>query len=109
MIMSNVFHRLGDAAAALSSRIQFAWAALIGRLPLPTPFERLKLMTILADIAAIKAAEAARVALDAEKDQAVNSALAAAKAASDKSDALAARLDSLIAVVGNPADTVAVQ
>ena len=98
--MPNAFHRLGDSVAALSSRIRFAWAALIGRFPLPTPLERLQLMTILADIAAIKASDNARAALDAQNAQSVADATAAAKAASDKTDALAARLDALSAIVG---------
>ena len=103
--MPNALHRLGDVASAFASRIQLAWAALV--LPLPTPLERLKLMTIIADIAAIKATEAARAALDAEKDQAVADATAAAKAATDKLDALTKRVDDLVATVGVPSDASA--
>jgi hypothetical protein len=102
--MPNAFHRLGDAASAFSSRVQFAWAAFTGRLPLPTPLERLKLMTIIADIAAIKATETARAALDAQKDQAVADATAAAEAATAKLDALTKRVDDLVATVGVPTD-----
>lgn len=56
----NILHRLGDALERATARIRFAWDCLTGAMPLPTPLERLTVMSILSRLAALEAAAAAQ-------------------------------------------------
>jgi uncharacterized coiled-coil protein SlyX len=97
--MANLFHRLGDAAAALSARLLFAWDALTGAMPLPTPLERTIIMSIHARLAALESAASAQAAIN---DQVATAASAAQTATQDVA-ALTSKVDALVADVGTDA------
>ncbi len=95
----NLFHRLGDAVAALMARLRFARDALTGAFPLPTPLERSIIMSIMSRLAALEAFQAAQADINAT----VSTAADAAHQASSDVAALGDRVSTIEAEIGTDA------
>lgn len=83
--MSNLLHRMGDAAERIAARLSFAFRVLIGRYPLPTPAQEANMAAIDDLNAAVSRVQTYVASLqgdlaNADQTPAINSATAALNA-----------------------------